>query len=361
MAQPDQTDAAQGPLFSVLIATYDQASYILETLDTVAAQSCGDYELVVVNDGSTDDTEELVTNWMDRFRAAHRKRAVLATIPNSGQSAAMEHGFGLCEGRYICLLDSDDRWLPDKLERVSRAAAAHPEAGMIIHPLYVIDADGRRTGDVRPKEAKLSRGDIRAEVRRTSRHVAPATSGVVIRADVFGELVPMPTKEFRAAADFYLTLGAAVLAPIAALDEPLGEYRMHPSGQHIQTMLSPDGVRRWVELQTTIARHFGLEGATSRNSYFMRHVFVRDKLERSARHQLSSFLHLLRATWVDTAFGMRMKLMFTGYWAVCFLAPRPVFRRLWRAFMLKQTGFDRTGLATSGTLGGPRVARTPVS
>ena len=332
------------PLFSVLIATYDQAGYVLETLDTVAAQTWTDYELVVVNDGSTDDTEVLVSAWMRRFHEERGNRATLCTTENLGQSAAFERGWSLCRGRYVALLDSDDRWLPDKLARVADVVADDPTAGMVLHPLLVIDAEGRRTGDVRPKRAQLSEGDLRAEVRATSRHVAPATTGVVIRSDVFEQLVPMPSKGFRTAADLYLTLGACLLAPVRAVHEPLGEYRMHPSGQHVRTMLSVEGLERWVELQTLLVTHFGLEQVAERNSYFVRHVFALAKLQGGGRLQLTSWRRLLTATWGDATFGPREKAVFTVFWTACLVAPRPVFRRLWRAFQLKQTGLDKVGL-----------------
>lgn len=345
------TEAPRAPTFSVLVATYNQADYVCETLDTVAGQSCTDYEIVVVNDGSTDDTQERVSGWMEEFRRSRPNRAVLETVPNGGQSAAMEHGFSLCSGRYVCLLDSDDRWLPEKLEAVARAAAGAPDAGMIMHPLLVIDSEGRRTGDVRPKRARLPSGDLREEVRRTSRLAAPATSGLVLRADVFRRLVPMPTRRFKTAADLYLTVGAGLLAPVLSLEEPLAEYRMHPGGQHIRTMLSAEGVRYWVELQSAIVEHFGLEEAAERNAYFLRHDFALAKLEGGLPRQSSAFLRLARATWGDEAFPMRDRLLFNAYWTACLLAPRPLFRALWRTYQMKQTGFDRIGL---GSNGGPK-------
>ncbi len=327
--------------FSVLIAAYNQADYVLTTLDSVADQTFGDFEIVLVNDGSTDDTEARVARWIDAFRQDHPNRAVLSSIPNSGQSAALEHGFALCRGRYIALLDSDDRWLPDKLEAVFRASSEDPRAGMIVHPLYVVDAKGGRTGDVRPKRAKLSEGDLREQIMRTGRHVAPATSGVVIAAEVFRRLLPMPTKGFRSAADSYLTFGASMEAPVRAIHVPLGEYRMHPGGQYLQRMLSPEGLLRSVELQLTIARHFGVEDAARNNSFFARNVFAVAKLRAGLPEQLRAYGGLARATLADRSFGPRERALLVGYWTACLFAPRPLFSRLWRAFQLKQTGYDR--------------------
>ncbi len=347
MLGADAEAGAAAPTFSVLVATYNQASYLAETLDTVAAQSFAGYEIVVVDDGSTDETRAVLEAWAGRFRREHPNRVVACTTPNRGQSAAMEHGFALCRGRYVCLLDSDDLWLPHKLARVAAEAESTPEAGMLHHPLYVVDARGARTGDVRPKRARLSDGDLRAEIRRTSRIVAPASSGMVIRSDVFAQLVPMPTKGFRTAADAYLTMGASLLAPVRAVHEPLAEYRMHPDGNHIRTMLSAEGVKRWVELQTVIAEHFGLGAAADRNSFFLRHVFALQKFQGGPGQQVGTYARLARATWNDGAFGPREKLIFSAFWTACLLAPRPVFRRLWRTFQMKQTGFDKIGLRST--------------
>ena len=329
------------PTFSVLIATYNQAEYILETLESVQAQTFRDFELVIVNDGSTDDTERLVTEWLESFRRGHPRRVVLETVPNGGQSAAFEHGFGLCAGRYVALLDSDDRWLPSRLQVVAEEARRHPDAGMIVHPLLVIDAAGARTGDVRPMRAKLSAGDLREQVIRTGRQVAPATSGVVIRADVFRQLVPMPTKHFRADADTYLTLGASLLAPVHAVEQPLGEYRMHPEGHYFRRLTTPGGLRYSVDLQMAVARHFGIEAAAGKNSYFARNAFALAKLDDGPRGQAAAYLRLIRATLGDPSFSVGLRTALVGYWSLCLVSPRPLFDRLWRAFQLRHTGHDK--------------------
>lgn len=325
--------------FSVLIAAYNQARYILETLDSVAAQSCADWELVIVNDGSTDNTETVVGDWIARFDRPNR--IVFVTTPNGGQSAALEHGFGRCTGRYICLLDSDDRLLPNKLAAVLRAVTDDPSAGMVVHPLYVMDEEGRRTGDVRPMRAKLSEGDLREQVSATTRHVAPATSGVVIRADVFRGLLPMATRPFRDAADAYLTMGASLAAPVKALQEPLSEYRMHADGNYLKRFATAEGLRYTVELEQTIVRHFGLERAAEMNTYFARNAFALEKLAGTPASQLRAYRRLMRSTLRDPSFSARDRVLLVGFWTTCLAAPRPAFSRLWGAFQRKHTGIDR--------------------
>jgi glycosyltransferase involved in cell wall biosynthesis len=349
-----------GPSFSVLVGTYNQAAYLGDALDSVRAQSFGDYEIVVVDDGSTDDTQATLERWCGAFRRdAPDRRVSVLRVANGGQSAALEHGFGLCTGRYICLLDSDDRWLPHKLAAVFDAVAKDPGAGMIVHPLYVIDAEGRRTGDVRPKHARLSEGDLRDLVTRTGRHVAPATSGVVIRSDVFESLLPMPTKGFRSGADSYLTFGASLRAPVRVIPDPCGEYRIHADSHYLGRMLSPEGLERSVALQRTIAEHFGLAAVVGGNSFFARNLFALAKLRGGVGQQSPAFVRLTRATIRDPAFSRRGKVLLLGYWLVCLLAPRAVFRRLWRAFQLRQTGYGKVLSRPSAARSAGRRRRAP--
>ncbi|MBA4155848.1 MAG: glycosyltransferase [Gemmatimonadetes bacterium] len=329
------------PLFSVLIATYNQAAYIRETLDSVAGQMCTDYEVVVVDDGSTDGTGEVVCRWIGENQLGLTHPVLFSRIPNSGQSAAMEHGFALCSGRYICLLDSDDRWVPEKLAMISEAIRENPDAGMIQHPLVVIDPQGRRTGDVRPKRARLSHGDLREQFRRTGRIAAAATSGMVLRADIFQQLVPMPTKRFRTAADYYLAHGAALLAPVCSLERPLAEYRLHSEGNHLKSLTSAEGLEYWVDLQQVVARHFRMDHVLQSDSIFTRNNFARAKLRETPSRQAAALYHLLRATITDRSFGYSDRLLFGAFWVACFLSPRALFDRLWHRFQLKATGYDK--------------------
>lgn len=352
---PPSSSKVSDPFFSILIATYNQAEYIAETLASVEAQTFTDYELIIVDDGSTDGTAERMSAWIEKFHRTHANRVVVSRIENSGQSAAMEHGFEFCAGEYICLLDSDDRWLPEKLAEVHRIASQDPTAGMIGHPVYVIGPDGRRTGDVRPKRARLSEGDLRKQVRRTTRQVAAATSGVVIRADVFRSLLPMPTRGFRSGADSYLTFGASLSAPVRVIAEPLAEYRLHPEGQYLQRMMTVEGLSRTVMLQRAIADHFGLEAVARRNSFFARNEFAAAKLGGNFRRQLRTFSGLAFATLLDGSFALTQRLVLLGYWTVCMLAPSALFVRLWRTFQLRQTGYDKVLQLSSNKAHGARA------
>jgi glycosyltransferase involved in cell wall biosynthesis len=96
------------PLVSVIIPTYNRAWILKEAVDSVLAQHFQDYELIVVDDGSTDDTGFLL--------ADYGRRLIVVRQPNLGVSAARNAGIKEARGQYLAFLDSDDLWLPDKLE-----------------------------------------------------------------------------------------------------------------------------------------------------------------------------------------------------------------------------------------------------
>jgi glycosyltransferase involved in cell wall biosynthesis len=121
------------PMVSVIIPSYNCDVYILETVTSVLNQSYKDIELIVVDDGSTDRTREIVAS----FGAPVR----LVTQDNARVCAARNRGISEAVGQYICLMDHDDYWFPHKLEQQVALLQAHPEAGVVYSAFILWDAD----------------------------------------------------------------------------------------------------------------------------------------------------------------------------------------------------------------------------
>lgn len=138
------------PVVSVIIPTYNRAHLLRRTLDSVRAQTFADFEVLVVDDGSTDDTEAVVTGYDDaRVR-------YLRQPENRGVSAARNRGLREVRGEFIAFLDSDDEWLPDKLARqVARFRELPEEVGLVYTGVESVFGDGSRQVDL-PKW----RGDV---------------------------------------------------------------------------------------------------------------------------------------------------------------------------------------------------------
>lgn len=97
------------PMVSVIIPTYNRAHFLHEAIDSVLAQTFGDFEIIVVDDGSTDETMDCVKSYGGRVHYVHQK--------NAGPSMARNRGIAAAQGRYVAFLDSDDFFYPDKLEK----------------------------------------------------------------------------------------------------------------------------------------------------------------------------------------------------------------------------------------------------
>lgn len=130
-----------GPSVSVIIPTFNRGRFIGGAVRSVLAQTYGDLEVVVVDDGSTDDTRAVIESIADpRLRYIHQG--------NQGRSHARNVALGVARGRYITFLDSDDLYLPGKVEIQVRYLEAHPGTGMVYTSAYCIDGEGNRLDHV---------------------------------------------------------------------------------------------------------------------------------------------------------------------------------------------------------------------
>ncbi|WP_459210606.1 glycosyltransferase family 2 protein [Aquimarina rhabdastrellae] len=111
------------PLFSIIIPLYNKASYIKNTLDSVLAQTVSDYEIIIIDDGSTDQSATIA-------KAVSDTRITYTYQENQGVSAARNHGIQLARGTYITFIDADDYWYPFFLEEILNSIQKFPEASV---------------------------------------------------------------------------------------------------------------------------------------------------------------------------------------------------------------------------------------
>jgi glycosyltransferase involved in cell wall biosynthesis len=122
------------PRVSVIVPTYDRAELVGETLDSIWAQTFHDYETIVVDDGSTDKTAELL--------AAFGNRIACRRIEHAGQGTARNAGLEIARGECIAFLDSDDLWQQDFLEKMIQALDLNPRAGFVFCDYATFDEQG---------------------------------------------------------------------------------------------------------------------------------------------------------------------------------------------------------------------------
>src|SRR5262245_59492249 len=126
---------------SVIIPAYNVAPYIAETLDSLWAQTYSDYEAIVVNDGSTDETEQVITPYLERFGG----KLIYVRQENRGLPGARNTGMRQARGRYLALLDGDDVWLPDYLTTLVALIEADPTID-VLFPNAIFDGSPNFSG-----------------------------------------------------------------------------------------------------------------------------------------------------------------------------------------------------------------------
>lgn len=126
------------PIVSVILPTYNRAHLVGRAINSVLNQTYQDFEIIVVDDGSTDDTKEVINSFTDtRIRYIKHQQ-------NKGGSAARNTGIKLANGKYIAFQDSDDEWLPQKLEiQVEAFSTASSEVGVVYTDMLRIEKDGK--------------------------------------------------------------------------------------------------------------------------------------------------------------------------------------------------------------------------
>lgn len=122
------------PKVSIIVPLYNKAPYVTKALESIASQTFKDWECIIVNDGSTDCSLEVVDAWLkeniDEHWCSIGDHWCLITQPNAGVSAARNHGIAESKGEYICFLDADDWWAPTFLEEMMRLVEQYPDAGI---------------------------------------------------------------------------------------------------------------------------------------------------------------------------------------------------------------------------------------
>ena len=125
------------PLVSIITPTFNRAVYLPHAVDSVLGQTYPHFEHWIVDDGSTDETADVVNPYLADFRIRYVRQ------DNKGQSHARNRALKLSKGQFICFLDSDDCWFPHKLERSLEEFRAHPWAHVVYGDYQFIDAEGK--------------------------------------------------------------------------------------------------------------------------------------------------------------------------------------------------------------------------
>lgn len=205
------------PTVSVIIPAYNSADLIVDAIDSVLAQTYKDYELIIVDDGSTDDTAKTVEAYGDRVKYLYQENAHI--------SAARNKGFSVSTGKYIAQLDADDLWLPQKLEKQVTMFEQHPDAGMVYCDGYICNyGEEDRRDQIYSKLCVPQRSGYVFEYFFKTNPLC--TSSALISRVVWEELGGLDTT-MRGGQDTEFFMRISAFKPVYCCPEPLMIYRRH--------------------------------------------------------------------------------------------------------------------------------------
>ncbi|MBW3623994.1 MAG: glycosyltransferase family 2 protein [Armatimonadetes bacterium] len=229
------------PKVSIIINNYNYGRFLRETIESALNQTYPETEVIVVDDGSTDDSREVIRNYGEQVRPVFKE--------NGGQGSTFNAGYEISRGKVVIYLDSDDVLEPTALEKIV-PCFEDPQVVKVQWLLTVIDGSGEPMGEVIPPRTPPE-GDIKDEVLEFGPlydwNDFPPCSGNAWRNTFLKEVFPMPEPPYRNGADVYLIVLAPLYGRLRTLPLPLGRYRAHGGNNFWNKALDNDRIRNYIQ------------------------------------------------------------------------------------------------------------------
>lgn len=224
---------------SVIISNYNYGQYLPAAIASVLAQAYQNFEIIVVDDGSTDNSREVIKQLSEQSSG----KIKFIFQRNQGQGAAFNTAFEVASGEVIAFLDADDIWLPNKLQQVVDAFSTTTDTVGIMHLLNLIDANGHTIGDT--ISGWIPNEDLADIILKTGNAWNyPPTSGLTYRRSVLEKVFPIDPIKWRLCADGCLVYCTAFLGKVVGLEEVLASYRIHGSNNHADDSITVENQLR---------------------------------------------------------------------------------------------------------------------
>ena len=210
------------PLVSVILPAYNYAEYLPQAIDSALAQDWPAVEVIVVDDGSTDATPDVIASYGDRIRSVRR--------PNGGLNAATDTGIAAARGEFLTFLDADDTWRPGRVRLLAEALASHPDAGLAWGDMEVVDGGGNLTQPSFRRASGIEPLSGRVLGRLLWGNFISAGS-LMVRASLRDRFHPIPP--FAAWQDWWIVSQVAAVADVHAIPEAVNIYRQHDRNMNL--------------------------------------------------------------------------------------------------------------------------------
>ena len=204
---------------SVVILNYNYARFLDQAIDSALRQTHANCEVVVVDNGSTDQSLEVIKRYGSRVRLVRQE-------VNIGQGQGYNLGFEAAQGEWLIWLDADDTLDPDAI--ASSLALVQHDTAKVQFPLRRVDANNQPLGGVVP--FLRHSGDVRPLIKRFGHYAGPPGSGNLYRRSAVARYFPVPTEDWPICTDTVPFITAAFHGLVVDTGRPLGAYRLHGKG-----------------------------------------------------------------------------------------------------------------------------------
>jgi hypothetical protein len=334
------------PKVSIIINNYNYGRFLAAAIDSALAQSYPSVEVVVVDDGSADDSRATILSYGQRI--------VPVLKPNGGQASALNAGLERSSGDIIIFLDADDTLHPTIAERVVALFQAAPDVVRVQYRLALVDAARNELGETKPpRQMAIPSGDLRHNVILHGDDMPwLPTSGNAFSAAMLRRIFPIPEAPYRICADYYLSNLSPLFGRLAALEEIGGYYRVHGANNHETARLDIAQTRQLVaRTQTThqylaqFARELGLPNAApdivaSRSLTFIANQLILRRLDETPQNNSHSAFALAHrgiiAAWRRSDLSLLLRLLYTLWFMLAATMPKGLTRWLAEQFFYPQ-------------------------
>jgi glycosyltransferase involved in cell wall biosynthesis len=329
------------PKVSVIIPVYNSEKFIVQTLESVLSQTFRDFELLIIDDESTDTSIALCERYHDpRLKVIHQK--------NRGLAGARNTGIRHAQGDYLAFVDSDDLWLPEKIEKHVQHLDCSPKVGVSFSRSSFIDEQGNLLGIYQiPKLTDIDPGHLfcRNPISNGSAAVfrKEVFEDIKFQANLYGEVEDFYfDDEFKQAEDVECWLRIALQTSwlIEGIPEALTQYRVNGGGLSANVYRQYDYWEKIIAKTQAYNPEFIAQWANKARAYKLRYLARRATRERS-RAMATQFIHAALATDRSILFEEPFRTLLTlGAAYSLWLLPQPVYQKI-EAFAMKMTGLSQ--------------------
>jgi glycosyltransferase involved in cell wall biosynthesis len=267
-------DRMASPLVSIIISNYNYGRFLGDSIESALALEWENKEVIVVDDGSTDTSREVITSFGSKVVGIYKE--------NGGQTSAANAGFQSATGDVIFFLDSDDLLLPKAAKAVVDIFQRHPGVSRVQFPMFVVGENGEPSGAVYPNFSRNQPPDlIRRSLLETTLYPTSPTSGGAWSRDFLRRVFPLPVTQALRPVDSYLIVSAPLFGDVITLQEPLAKFRIHGENSWAQQTYSRDRVSFYCE-QEQQRTAFLVRIAASRGI-----TIAPDKIKNNIAHMMS--------------------------------------------------------------------------